>query len=87
MLSYDLAGDIVSQTDIDTTVLTYGYDATGRLVSAIDTASNGFGSLGYSYDKNGNRTRQTDAGGHVTYEAVAQVAGVPYVTPEEALGL
>ncbi len=38
---------------------TYAYDATGRLVSAIDSASNGFGSLGYSYDRNGNRTIET----------------------------
>ncbi|MHB0975267.1 MAG: RHS repeat-associated core domain-containing protein [Thiobacillus sp.] len=67
VLSYDLAGDIVSQTDIDTTVLTYGYDATGRLVSAIDTASNGFGSLGYSYDKNGNRTVETRNASNLGY--------------------
>ncbi len=35
----------------------------------------------------GHRLGLNVAGGHVTYEAVAAVAGVPYVTPEEALGL
>ena len=67
VLSYDLAGDIASQTDIDTTVLTYGYDASGRLISAIDSATNGFGSLGYSYDKNGNRTVETRNASNLGY--------------------
>ncbi|MGC9220733.1 MAG: alanine dehydrogenase [Solirubrobacteraceae bacterium] len=35
----------------------------------------------------GHRLGLNVANGHVTYEAVASVAGVPYVTPEEALGL
>jgi alanine dehydrogenase len=35
----------------------------------------------------GHRLGLNVAGGQVTYEAVADVAGVPYVTPEEALGL
>ncbi|MGH3049207.1 MAG: alanine dehydrogenase, partial [Gaiellaceae bacterium] len=35
----------------------------------------------------GHRLGLNVAGGHVTYEAVAEVAGVPYVTPEDALGL
>jgi alanine dehydrogenase len=35
----------------------------------------------------GQRLGLNVAAGHVTYEAVASVAGVPYVTPEAALGL
>jgi alanine dehydrogenase len=35
----------------------------------------------------GQRLGLNVASGQVTYEAVAKVAGVPYVTPEEALGL
>jgi alanine dehydrogenase len=35
----------------------------------------------------GHRHGLNVANGQVTYEAVADVAGVPYVTPEEALGL
>jgi alanine dehydrogenase len=35
----------------------------------------------------GHRLGLNVAAGQVTYEAVAEVAGVPYVTPEEALGL
>ncbi|MDE3129551.1 MAG: alanine dehydrogenase, partial [Acidobacteriota bacterium] len=35
----------------------------------------------------GHRAGLNVANGAVTYEAVAEVASVPYVTPEEALGL
>ncbi len=35
----------------------------------------------------GHRLGLNVAAGQITYEAVADVAGVPYVTPEEALGL
>lgn len=56
---YDAAGDVAALNDINNTVLTYAYDATGRLVSALDSASNGFGSLAWTYDKNGNRQSET----------------------------
>jgi len=38
-------------------------------------------------DSPGLRLGLNCAGGHVTYAPVAEVAGVPYVSPEEALGL
>jgi alanine dehydrogenase len=38
-------------------------------------------------DSPGLRLGLNCAGGHVTYAPVAEAAGVPYVTPEEALGL
>jgi len=59
LLSYDLAGNIASLADISTTMLTYAYDATGRLTSALDSAPGSFGTLGYSYDQNGNRIVET----------------------------
>jgi len=61
--NYDPSGNIASLNDFsNNSVLTYAYDATGRLVSAVDTASNGFGSLGYTYDANGNRQSETRNG-------------------------
>ena len=58
-VSFDQAGNMASQQDSNNTLLTYGYDATGRLVSALDSASGSFGSLGWTYDKNGNRLTET----------------------------
>ncbi|KAB2325720.1 RHS repeat protein [Betaproteobacteria bacterium SCN1] len=46
---------------------TYGYDATGRLVSALDTATGSFGSLAWSYDQNGNRQSETRNAGTMPY--------------------
>ncbi len=51
----------------------------------IDLANHG--AAAFLAKSPGHRLGLNVAGGHVTYEAVAQVAGVPYVTPEEALGL
>ena len=66
--SYDPAGNLGSLIDSTTnTTLTYGYDASGRLVSAIDSATGSFGSLGYSYDKNGNRQTETRNASVLTY--------------------
>lgn len=56
---YDPSGNITGLSDNNGTALTYAYDATGRLVSALDSASNGFGSLAWTYDKNGNRQSET----------------------------
>jgi RHS repeat-associated protein len=65
--SYDPSGNLTRLNDVNTTTLTYGYDATGRLTSAIDSATNSFGSLGYSYDKNGNRRLETRNGSNLGY--------------------
>lgn len=46
---------------------TYGYDATGRLVSALDTAGDSFGNLAWTYDQNGNRQSETRNGGTQAY--------------------
>ena len=61
---YDAAGNL---TNLNNTALTYAYDATGRLVSAVDTASNGFGSLAWTYDLNGNRQSETRNAGTMPY--------------------
>ena len=67
LLSHDPAGNVASLTDIDTTLLSYAYDPTGRLVSAIDTAAGSFGSLAWTYDKNGNRQSETRNAGTQSY--------------------
>ena len=64
---YDAAGDVAALNDINNSVLTYAYDATGRLVSALDSASSGFGSLAWAYDKNGNRQSETRNAGTMPY--------------------
>ena len=56
---YDPAGNINILYGIQNIVLSYAYDPTGRLVSAIDSATNGFGSLAWTYDPNGNRQSET----------------------------
>ena len=67
VLGYDAASNITSQTDIGSTVLRYAYDATGRLISAVDSAPGSVGSLGYTYDKNGNRQTEVRNAGTVPY--------------------
>ena len=67
LYSYDPANNVASIADISNGALTYTYDATGRLVSAIDSASNGFGSLAWTYDKNGNRQSETRNAGTIPY--------------------
>jgi YD repeat-containing protein len=64
---YDPAGNIANLNDINNSVLTYAYDATGRLVSALDTKDNSFGSLAWSYDLNGNRQSETRNAGTMPY--------------------
>ena len=51
----------------------------------IDLANHG--AAAFLAKSPGHRLGLNVANGQVTYEAVAAVAGVPYVTPEEALGL
>jgi alanine dehydrogenase len=51
----------------------------------IDLATHG--AVKFIEASEGHRLGLNVAAGQVTYEAVAEVAGVPYVTPEEALGL
>ncbi|MBW8364699.1 MAG: RHS domain-containing protein [Rhizobium sp.] len=45
----------------------YTYDATGRLVSALDSGVGGYGSLTWVYDKNGNRQSETRNAGTMPY--------------------
>ncbi len=64
---HDPAGNVKQANDVDNTVVTYGYDATGRLVSALDTATGSFGSLVWTYDQNGNRQSETRNAGTTSY--------------------
>ncbi len=66
-LGYDAAGNIASVTDASTAVVSYSYDATGRLTGAIDSALGSFGPLGYSYDANGNRLVETRNASNLPY--------------------
>ena len=59
LYNYDPAGNVARLTDINNTAQSYTYDNTGRLTSMIDSATGGFGTLGYSYDKNSNRQSET----------------------------
>lgn len=59
MNTYDEAGNVKAVNDINNTSVTYAYDATGRLVSALDSKTGGFGSLAWAYDPNGNRLVET----------------------------
>ncbi|MBN8771113.1 MAG: RHS repeat protein [Thiobacillus sp.] len=68
LFSYDPSSNIANLFDFNSnTSLTYAYDATGRLVSALDSASNGFGSLAWAYDLNGNRQSETRNAGTMPY--------------------
>ena len=64
---YDESGNVKQINDINNTIVTYAYDAAGRLVSALDTASGSFGSLAWSYDPNGNRQSETLNAGATPY--------------------
>ena len=65
--SYDSASNIASASDMNNASLSYTYDATGPLVSAIDTATSSFGTLTWLYDKNGNRQSETRNAGTMPY--------------------
>ena len=59
---YDAANNVLSIADAVTSgnSQSFGYDALDRLTSA----TGGYGSLGYTYDANGNRLTETPAGAH-----------------------
>lgn len=67
LYSHDEAGNVASLADISNTLLTYTYDATGRLTGATNTATNSFGSLAWLYDQNGNRQSETRNAGTMSY--------------------
>jgi RHS repeat-associated protein len=67
LYSHDEAGNVASLADINNTLLTYTYDATGRLTGATNTATNSFGSLAWLYDQNGNRQSETRNAGTMVY--------------------
>ncbi|ODU13285.1 MAG: hypothetical protein ABS91_01175 [Thiobacillus sp. SCN 64-35] len=64
--SHDPAGNIGQLTE-GPLPLTYGYDAVGRLISALDGDPGGFGSLAWTYDPNGNRQSETRNAGTTPY--------------------
>jgi len=64
---HDPAGNVNQINDVNNIPVTYGYDSTGRLVSALDGKPNGFGSLAWSYDANGNRQSETRNAGTTPY--------------------
>ncbi len=47
-------------SDPDGSQQTLHYDGVGRLTRAIDSAAASYGGLGYTYDRNGNRTASTN---------------------------
>ncbi|ODU33964.1 MAG: hypothetical protein ABS92_15870 [Thiobacillus sp. SCN 63-374] len=55
----DSEGNINNLNDVPNTPLSYTYDATGRLVSALDSGASGYGSLAWTYDQNGNQQSET----------------------------
>ena len=64
--SHDPASDIGQLTQ-GTFQTTYAYDASGRLVSALDNDPSSFGSLAWTYDLNGNRQSETRNAGSMPY--------------------
>jgi YD repeat-containing protein len=67
LYNHDPAGNVDRLTDISGTVLSYAYDASGRLTGATDSAPGSFGTLGYSYDPNGNRQTETRNASNLPY--------------------
>ena len=65
--NYDPAGNVASLADMNNSLLSYTYDSTGRLTGASNTAANSFGSLGWTYDLNGNRQSETRNAGTMPY--------------------
>jgi RHS repeat-associated protein len=68
------AGDVVSVTELDGSVVTYSYDDLNRLLTATRTGTNPF-TQSYVYDANDNRTSITDGGTTIaqTYDAANQM--------------
>ncbi|MBT9539680.1 MAG: DUF2778 domain-containing protein [Thiobacillus sp.] len=67
LATYDEAGNLKNLNDVSNGALAYSYDATGRLVSALNTATGSFGSLAWTYDQNGNRQSETRNAGTMPY--------------------
>ena len=65
--TYDAAGDVVWLGDINNTIQNFTYDVVGRLLTATNTNPQSYGSLAYTYDKNGNRTSATVNGTTIPY--------------------
>ena len=65
--SYDPAGDVIFLGDIDNTTQSFTYDPVGRLLTATNTEPSSYGSLAYTYDKNGNRQSATQNGTTIPY--------------------
>ena len=73
---YDAANNVLSIADAVTSgnSQSFGYDALNRLTSA----TGGYGSLGYTYDSNGNRL--TDTRGGVATGTLAALDGLGSIT-------
>ncbi len=63
--AFDAAGNMTSATDARGDTTSFGYDATGKLISQVQpvTASSSI-SITFGYDAAGNRTRYTDGRGN-----------------------
>ena len=70
---YDLAGNMISETDPEGHTTAYEYDHVGRMTAVTDALGN---TTRYDYDAADNLTRVTDALGHVTsytYDALGNL--------------
>jgi YD repeat-containing protein len=66
--SYDQAGNVASMTDFRGDASTFGYDATGELLSQTEPVSASQSiTVSYGYDLAGRRAALTDGNGNTTY--------------------
>ncbi|MEK7817938.1 MAG: RHS domain-containing protein, partial [Actinomycetota bacterium] len=65
--SYDPAGNLKTLADMNGKVQSFGYDALDELSSAADTQAGSYGSLSYTYIKNGHRKTEVRNGVSTTY--------------------
>jgi RHS repeat-associated protein len=72
---YNAANDVLSITDAVTSVnsQTFGYDALDRLTSATGA----YGTLAYTYDRNGNRLTESPAA-PITLDGFGSITGAAY---------
>ena len=64
--AYDGAGNVSTRTDSDGSVTTFGYDGADQLTSEARTGTGAY-TVGYTYDRNGNRMGKTQGGATDTY--------------------